>query len=130
MYASIRSPLFERERHIAAIVEGLFERLAQVFVAGQLRNPALQILVLQCPEQFPAPPPAPRVFQHFSAHALVSSSECTWLLQSARVARGACVRPLIQLLQRVLVLVAAEVPLDHAPETLSVRKPSITAVGS
>src|ERR1700678_1075149 len=37
--------ILEGERDIAAIIEGLFERSAQVFFAGQLRHPAFEVFI-------------------------------------------------------------------------------------
>ena len=64
----------ERKRDIAAIVECLFKRLAKRVVAGELRNPAFKISWCSVPGATSRASTCSRVyFEHFGAHALVSS---------------------------------------------------------
>ncbi len=82
----------EGQRHVAAIVEGLFEGLAQVVFVGQRGNPAFQIFMLRAGSQFQSLDLLAGILQHFSCHALVSSravSTCSIWIRDAGACEGA-----------------------------------------
>ncbi len=46
MYPLIGPAVFEGDRHVAAIIKGLFESFANLLVAGERRNPAFEVFLL------------------------------------------------------------------------------------
>ena len=99
--------VLERQRHIAAIVQGLFESLAQILVAGQRGHPAFKLLVLGPRSQF-------QRLDLFAAYTSALLRSCVGLLKLAvglrdlHQRRRPMRRCFIQQIQRVLVLVQAE----------------------
>src|ERR1017187_4308545 len=83
-------PIFERERNIPAIIEGLLQRLAQLIVTGNPWNPALKLFMFKPRSQFQFLHLLPGILLQFGAcHALVSSSVC-WVSSIFTSVAGPC----------------------------------------
>ena len=67
---------FESQGYVTAIVEGFFERLANIFIAGEFGNSTFKLLMFSARREFQRFDLFKRIFQHFRGHALVSSKTC------------------------------------------------------
>ncbi len=64
----------ERERDVAAIIEGFFESVLQVLIAGERGNLAFQLFVLKAGSELEGFDLFARVFLNFSGHIFLSES--------------------------------------------------------
>ena len=116
MYASIALAVLQRQGHVAAVVKRLFERLAQVFFAGQFGDPAFELLVLGAGSDFQRFDLLDGVLQRLRR-------SCVGLLKGAcgvlnlHQRRRAMRRRLIEKLERVLVLVACRTCRGPCPRS-------------
>src|SRR5581483_6285111 len=119
----------ERDADIPAVIEGLFERSTQLIFIRQFRNPALQFLMLCAGREFEIFDLVEGVFEHFGAHARVSSSS-----RSGRVIctsdEGPCGAGSFNRSSPCWSRYVEKVPRIMPQNPLSEPKPSITALGS